>query len=109
MNREEFDRVVEYLFMDADRIRKEHSYFNSQLLKEDLARRIYIKNSRHIVQGFYVNIRVSATEALVKYFNLKGYKLGNYQIEVDTSVETNFNYLVKKAQEEKELLVNLPY
>ena len=93
MNREEFDNAIEYLFNDADRIRKEHSYFSSELLKDDVARRIHIKNSRGISQGFLINIRVSATEALVKHFNVKGYKRNNYQIEVDTSIENNFHYL----------------
>lgn len=97
MDRKEFDSIVSYLYGDADKIRKDHAYFNSQLLKEDLARRIYIRNNRGIVQGFLINIRVSATEALVKQFNLNGYKRGNYQIHVDTSVETNYSFLVKQA------------
>ena len=98
MNREEFDQAVKYLFMDSDRIRKDHEYFNSKLLERDLARRIHIKNKRGISQGFFVNIRVSATEALVKHFNLKGYKRGNYQLQIDTSVQNsdNFNYLISQ-------------
>lgn len=95
MNREEFDNLVTFLYTDA--IRSDHSYFNTQLLTEDLARRIFIKNSKGIVQGFLINVRVSATEALIKHFDIKGYKRGNYQIEVKTSVQTNYNYLVKQA------------
>lgn len=77
----EWKQAEHYLINDADTIRKDHSYFNSQLLKEDVQRRIKIKN------GFLINIRVSATEALVKQFNLKNYKRGNYQIEVSLSKE----------------------
>lgn len=97
MDREEYDKAITYLHQDADRIRKDHAYFNSEILREDLARRIYIKNKRGITQGFVINIRVSATEALVKYFNLKGYIRGNYQIQVDTSIQTNYSFLVKQA------------
>jgi len=82
MNREKYDKMVSYLFNNADTIRKDHEYFNSQILKEDLARRVYIKNSRGVSQGFLINIRLSATDAVVKHFNIKGHKRGNYQIRV---------------------------
>lgn len=72
----EFKQAVEYLERDADTMRKNHAYFNSILLKEDLERKI------NFARGFLVNIRVSATEALVNHFNLRNYKRGNYQIMV---------------------------
>lgn len=101
MNREEFDNVVEFLAKNNGWWYQSHSEnFSRSMLSEDLARRVYIKNSRHIVQGFYVNIRVYATEALVKHFNLKGYKRGNYQLKVDTSIDTNFSYLNRLANAE---------
>lgn len=87
MNRKEFDKALSYLFANQEKL------WIPELLPKDLARRIFIKNSRGIVQGFLVNIRTTATELIASRFNLKGYKKGNYQIEVDTSIENNFHYI----------------
>lgn len=82
MNREDFGKVVNYLYQNAGTISKNNCYFNPQLLREDLGRREYIKNRQGTVKAFLINIRVGATEALVKHFSLKGYKRGNYQLRV---------------------------
>lgn len=72
----EWEQVYNRLLAEADTISKYHRYFNSQMLKDDVLRRIPTKT------GYFINIRVSATEALVKIYNLRNYKRGNYQIEV---------------------------
>jgi hypothetical protein len=98
MNREEFDKIVEYLFHSKDWWYQAYTEdFAKEMLQDDLARRYFIKNSKGSVQGFFINIRVNPTEAIVKHFGLKGYKRGNYQLEVDTSVQTNYSYLVAQA------------
>ena len=47
-----------------------------EILKEDIQREIQTKD------GTLYNIRVSATETLVKRYNLKKYKRGNYSVLV---------------------------
>lgn len=51
-------------------------YDTKSHLKKDLERKINTKI------GFLVNLRVSATERIVRHFKIKGYKPGNYMIEV---------------------------
>jgi hypothetical protein len=96
MTREEWEEASRYLINDADRIRHNHRYFNSGRLKEDIERKIITKH------GFLINIRVDATAALVKHFNLKNYKRGNYQIEVsDKKTKARLEYLRGEIKAER--------
>lgn len=67
MNSYEFTKIVLY-------IQKYKRYFSRSLFEGDINRKIHIKN------GYMVNIRVNATEALAKHWGLKNYKRGNYQL-----------------------------
>jgi hypothetical protein len=71
MDKNEWATVYEWL-MNGYQTEK----FWKQILTGDIKRRIDFKHT------IFMNIRVSATEALVKHFNLKNYKRGNYQIAV---------------------------
>lgn len=83
MTASEFEEAVRYLRVNSDTISKQNCYFSSVLLGEDLQRRIEVMDKRkNLVKKFYVNIRVGATEAIVKEYQLTGYKRGNYQLEV---------------------------
>lgn len=44
---------------------------------KDLSRRIETK------KGYYINIRVDATEALVKFYKLEKYRRGNYALFIN--------------------------
>lgn len=48
----------------------------ARVLSEDISKHVPNKNS------FLVNIRVPATEALVKRYNLAGYKRANYMLQI---------------------------
>lgn len=66
VNREEWKSITHYLLNPF--IKFEHKF----LLKDDLQR--YIKTK----QGYLFNLRVTATEKVVNFFNIKRYKRGNY-------------------------------
>lgn len=84
MSKEEFDKVVEYLYANADEIRERYTYFQVDLLKDDLAKRIFKKDNSDNIKGFFVNVRVGATEAIVGHFKPRGtYRRGNYQLYID--------------------------
>ena len=70
MSLKEYKKAIKYLKNNS--VKWGYKY----LLVEDLKRVIKLKN------GFLVNIRVSATDKLVKKFDLSNYKVGNYQILV---------------------------
>ena len=50
--------------------------FSTWTLSRDLERKIFTK------KGFYINVRVTATELIVKKWKLNNYKKGNYQLFV---------------------------
>lgn len=101
MTRDEFDSMVKYLYQNAGTIKKEQEYFSPELLKEDLARRVYEKTKAGIVKSFLVNIRVSATQAVVNHFNIKGYKRGNYQIQVEDLIQDRLEELRHEIDKER--------
>lgn len=78
----EYKQVVHCLRHNAGTIKQSNAYFSPTLLEEDLKRRIEIKDKSGFIKQFLVNIRVSATEALIKEFGLRNYKRGNYQLRV---------------------------
>lgn len=51
-------------------------YFDKTIFKQDIERKEQTKN------GYLINIRVSATEILVRKYSLKHYQRHNYQILV---------------------------
>lgn len=70
VSREEWDSITHYLKNPF--VKYEHKF----LLKEDLLRAIKTIYKGQLAWKF--NIRVSATEKVVKFFNIEGYKRGNY-------------------------------
>ncbi len=82
MERSKFDEVVAFLY----RTRRwcDNTYdlnYWKRILSDDLANRVDIKKNGMVV-SFLVNVRVSATEAIAKKWELDNYKLGNYQLLV---------------------------
>jgi hypothetical protein len=71
MTPKEWLKARKYLFKKT-----EAGYWASGILTEDCNRMIMTKS------GYRINIRVPATELLVEKFDLKNYKLGNYQLDV---------------------------
>jgi hypothetical protein len=74
-NTDEFAEAVVYL-MRTPKMLEYGSEFMRDILKEDLKRKIAIKN------GYLVNIRVKATDLIAEKYNLVNYRRGNYMFEV---------------------------
>lgn len=64
----EWQKILKYLFNPS--VTKDNFY--RKILRDDIFREIQTK------EGHLLNIRVTATEQIVKKFNLNGYKRGNY-------------------------------
>jgi hypothetical protein len=78
MTRTEYDELVPHLY---------YKYSDSthatdkELLSKDLSNRQKLfKNNKYV--GFRINLGVTLTVLIVKRYELKGYKLGNYQLQV---------------------------
>ena len=72
VSHKEWRDIIKYLFNPMVK----HCYLWKDLLKQDITRGIQTK------KGHLINIRVTATELIVKRFNIKGYKRGNYSFFV---------------------------
>lgn len=70
MNKMEFAQVVYYLNIPT--VKWDYKF----TLKEDLKRIIDCK------KYFLINVRVGATEKIVKHFKLDNYKRGNYMLKI---------------------------
>lgn len=80
MTRNEFDKAIAFLFKTRKWVYDRGSIdLYKRMLLEDLNRKIYIEK-RGTLQGFLVNIRVYATQAIVEKYNLHNYKRSNYQL-----------------------------
>lgn len=77
MSTREWKKVYKFLLLGSKRWLPSYPWIK-QILKEDIHRKIRYKNDK----GYLINIRVPATDALVKKYKLNNYKLGNYSIEV---------------------------
>jgi hypothetical protein len=86
MSREEFNEVRAYLYAEAAKPDRPYYLYYDRLV-DDLKNRIKVNG------GFAVNVRVSATELIVKKWNLQkygfsqavrsmSYKTGNYQLVI---------------------------
>ena len=76
MSSQEFGKVKKYLLRTPKMEYTNDRDFRVRMLKEDLQRKIELKNS------YLVNIRVLATELIVNHYKLNGYKRNNYMLEV---------------------------
>jgi V8-like Glu-specific endopeptidase len=68
VNKIEWGKIVKYILNPL--VTKDLFYRN--MLKEDLNRLVFMD------KGTLLNIRTTATEKVVDFFNIKGYKRGNY-------------------------------
>lgn len=97
MTPEELEQVVKYLRHN----KVQHTYFaktgfTQAIFENDLKRTMPIKG------GYLINIRVGATELLVKKFGLKGYKRGNYMLEIDMRpITKRLKYLRQELRAER--------
>lgn len=78
MNEAQWDMVLSYL-MTGTRLDYYGSDMLKKLLTEDIHRKIMTK------RGYLINIRGTATELIVKKWNLNNYKKGNYQLHITPS------------------------
>lgn len=76
----ELEQAKKYLFNPA--VKYHDIYYTpmmKRILRDDLERKLPL-----LKKGYWINIRVWATEKIVKHFQLPRYKRGNYVIEVTT-------------------------
>lgn len=76
MTRVEFDQFYRHIRNNRELLDKYNSEFYWKIFNEDIKRAINTKDSQ------IINVRVPATEELARHFHLRGYKKGNYQLEI---------------------------
>lgn len=82
---QEWEQIKKYLFNPAVK----HCYLFKDVLNQDMQRIIKVKD------GFLCNIRTTATEFVVKRFNIEKYKQGNYMFFVSNIQQPTCNWIIQ--------------
>ena len=84
MTEDEFKEVKAYLYKSDD-----YFHLSSGVLMRDMETKIITS------KGFYVNIRVTATDLIARKYNLSNYKKGNYQLFIKKNKPTEKKAMAK--------------